>query len=66
MNLLAIRELMRSEKGEMLLRYLMDYMVEVASRGNSNAEWIKGMGMLISRLQKVDEECRQLNEINRR
>lgn len=57
---------MRSEKGRLLLRYLTDFMVEFSTRGNANAEWIKGMGMLINHLKEIDEICQKLNEEKRR
>ena len=66
MDLIELREYLRSAKGRLLLCYLTDFMVEVSNRSNSNAEWIKGMGMLINHLNEIDEKCRQLNEINRR
>ena len=47
MELIELREFLRSDKGRLLLCYLTDFMVEVSNRSNSNAEWIKGMGMLI-------------------
>jgi hypothetical protein len=34
-------------------------MIETASKGNANAEWIKGMGMLINHLKEVDELCQR-------
>ena len=63
---ITVTELMRSEKGRLLLRYLTDFMVEVSTRGNANAEWIKGMGMLINHLKEIDEICQKLNEEKRR
>ena len=66
MDLIELRDLMQSEKGKLLLEYLAGYMVEMSVKSNANAEWIKGMGMLINRLKEVDEICRQINETNRR
>ena len=66
MELIELREFLRSDKGRLLLCYLTDFMVEVSNRSNSNAEWIKGMGMLINHLHEIDEKCRQLNVIIRR
>ena len=65
-DLIELRESMQSEKGKLLLCYLTDYMVEMSVKANADAEWIKGMGMLINRLRQVDEACRQFNETNRR
>lgn len=66
MDLIELREFLNSDKGRLLLCYLTDFMIEIASKTNTNAEWIKGMGMLINHLKDVDEKCRKLNEINRR
>ncbi len=65
-DLIELRELLQSEKGKLLLCYLTDYMVEMSVKSNADAEWIKGMGMLINRLRQIDEVCRQFNETNRR
>lgn len=64
--MIELRELMRSEKGKLLLGYLTAYMVEMSVKSNSNAEWIKGMGMLVNHLKEVDEICRKINEQNGR
>ncbi len=66
MDLIELREFLRSDKGRLLLCYLTDFMVETAAKANTNAEWVKGMGMLINHLNQVDSECRKLNELNRR
>lgn len=66
MELIELREFLQTDKGRLLLCYLTDFMVETSVKGNANAEWIKGMGMLINHLKEVDEKCRQLNTINRR
>lgn len=65
-NLIELREFLKTDKGRLLLCYLTDFMIETASKSNINAEWVKGMGMLINHLKEVDEKCRKLNEINRR
>lgn len=66
MELVELREFLHSDKGRLLLGYLTDFMVEISIKGNTNAEWIKGMGMLINHLKEIDEQCRKLNEIKRR
>lgn len=65
-ELIELREFLLSDKGKLLLRYLTDFMIETASMPNANAEWIKGMGMLIKHLYNVDEKCRKINNLNRR
>ena len=65
-DLIELRELLSSDKGRLLLCYLTDFMIETASKSNSNSEWIKGMGMLINYLKQFDEKLREINEINRR
>lgn len=66
MDLIEIREFLKTEKGRLLLCYLSDFMVETSIKSNINAEWIRGMGMLINHLKEVDELCRRQNENNRR
>ena len=65
-DLVELREFLHSDKGRLLLCYLTDFMIETASKTNTNAEWVKGMGMLINCLKEIDEKCRKLNELNRR
>lgn len=66
MDLIELREFLRSDKGRLLLCYLTDFMVETSIKSGANAEWIKGMGMLINHLNTIDEKCRRDNEQNRR
>ena len=65
-ELIELREFLISDKGKLLLCYLTDFMVETSSKANANAEWIKGMGMLIKHLKEIDNTCQKLNELNRR
>ena len=65
-ELIELREFLLSDKGKLLLCYLTDFMIETASKSNTNAEWIKGMGMLIKHLNEIDEKCRKINNLNRR
>ncbi len=65
-ELIELREFLLSDKGKLLLCYLTDFMIETASKSNANAEWIKGMGMLIKHLNEIDEKCRKINNLNRR
>lgn len=66
MDILLLREFLHSDKGQWLLSYLTDFMVECSLKTNMNAEWIRGMGMMIHHLKQIDEQCRRENEINRR
>lgn len=61
-KLIELRELLKSKSGELFLSYAKDFMVEMSSKSNANAEWIKGMGMLINHFNGVEEECRKQNE----
>lgn len=65
-ELIELREFILSDKGKLLLCYLTDFMIKTSSKANTNAEWIKGMGMLINHLHEIDEKCRKINELNRR
>ena len=66
LELVELREFLSSDKGRLLLCYLTDFMIEISVKSNANAEWIKGMGMLINHLKEIDQKCRNLNELNRR
>lgn len=66
MDLIVLREFLHSQTGQMLLQYLSDFMIETSVKANADAQWLKGMGMMIDHLKKVDEICREKNEINRR
>lgn len=66
MDLIELREFLHSRTGQFLMDYLHGYMVETSVKNGANAEWIKGMGMMIDHLKKVDEKCREQNEMNRR
>lgn len=61
-HLIFLRDAISSAQGLMIMEEACRYMVEVGSRQNSNAEWIKGMAMLIDRLKSVESECRRINE----
>lgn len=65
-ELIELRDFLHSDRGRLLLRYLTDFMVELSIKSTTNAEWIKGMGMLINHLNGIDEKCRKLNDQNRR
>ena len=66
LELVELREFLSSDKGRLLLCYLTDFMIETSIKANADAEWIKGMGMLINHLKEIDKKCRNLNELNRR
>lgn len=63
-KLILLRDAIESESGKLILDECRRYMVEVASMTNSNAEWVKGMGLLINRLQSIDNECKKLYDKN--
>jgi hypothetical protein len=54
-----LRDFLNSEGGRQVLSYATEYMIETSAKGNANAEWIKGMGMLINHLKEVDELCQR-------
>lgn len=63
-RLILIRDTINSESGRQVLSYATEFMLDVASRPGSNAEWVKGMGMLISHLKEVDMACKNKFERN--
>ena len=58
-DLIDLRNFLKSKGGELVLRYAADFMIESSSKSSANAEWIKGMGMLINHLKEVDELCQK-------
>lgn len=58
-SLIILREFLKSEGGRQVLSYATEFMIETASRANANAEWVKGMGMLINHLNGVNELCQK-------
>lgn len=64
-KLILLREAINSEGGRQVLSYATEYMIETASKTNANAEWVKGMGMLINHLKEVDELCKKQFERNK-
>lgn len=61
-DLIRLRDAVASPDGQKILGECRRFMVEVACRSNSNAEWIKGMGLLIGQLDTIEDRCRKLNE----
>ena len=62
-RLALLNEAVQSEAGQRLLAYMQEVMVETAAAGISNAEWLKAMGMLISRVKVIGQEYeKQLNK----
>lgn len=59
-QLIRLRDAVASPDGQAIVNECHRFMIEVASRSTSNAEWIKGMGLLINRLLSIDAECRQI------
>lgn len=59
-QLVRLRDAVASPDGQAIVKECYRFIVEVASKSNSNAEWVKGMGLLVNRLLSVDQECRQL------
>ncbi len=57
-ELIRLRDALATKDGQLILAECHRYMVETACRANAPAEWVKGMGLLIGRLERVDEECR--------
>lgn len=55
-RLALLNEAVQSEAGQRLLAYMQEVMVETAAAGKSNAEWVKGMGMLISCVKGIGQE----------
>ena len=64
-KLILLREFLNSDGGRQVLSYATDFMIETASKTNANAEWVKGMGMLINHLKEVDELCKKQFERNK-
>ncbi len=52
---LALKEAVESPSGEVIFRAAQNRMVAVSAMSNANAEWVKGMGMLLDYLQQAKE-----------
>ena len=59
-KLIRLRDAISSESGQAIIDECYRYMVEMSAKGNSNSEWIKGMGLLVNRLLSIDEECQKM------
>ena len=62
-KLALLNEAVQSDAGKRLLVYMHDVMVETAAMANSNADWVKGMGMLISRIKMIEQDFKK--ELNK-
>lgn len=59
-QLIRLRDAVASPDGQAIVNECHRFMIEVASRSNSNAEWIKGMALMINRLLSIDDECQKM------
>jgi hypothetical protein len=59
-KLALIDEALNSNHGKMIIDLIKEYMVELASHSNSNAEWVKGIGIALARLNDLQKEYRNL------
>lgn len=59
-KLIALRDAIESTNGKLIIEECQRYMVEVASKPNSNAEWVKGIGLLLNQLKSIDGEYQRL------
>ncbi|MBR1649421.1 MAG: hypothetical protein IJ689_07500 [Alphaproteobacteria bacterium] len=56
-QLLFLREALASREGEIILNECRRFMIELSARLNSDAQWVKGIGMLLKHLDNTEEEC---------
>lgn len=56
-KLIRLREALASKEGQLIMEYCKDFMVEISGWNAANAEWIKGIGMLLRDLESVPEKC---------
>lgn len=59
-QLIRLRDAVASPDGQAIVNECHRFMIEVASRSTSNAEWIKGMGLMVNRLLSIDDECQKM------
>jgi hypothetical protein len=64
-KLALINEAINSNNGKMIIEFIKEYMVELASHQNSNAEWLKGIGMSLGRLNDLQTEYQNLKSKER-
>lgn len=54
-----LNEAVQSEHGKRLVAYMQDVMIETASFQNASAEWVKGMGILINRIKRIEQDFKK-------
>lgn len=59
-KLIRLRDAISSDSGQAIIDECYRFMVEMSAKGNSNSEWIKGMGLMINRLLSIDDECQKM------
>lgn len=59
-KLIRLRDAISSDSGQAIIDECYRFMVEMSAKGNSNSEWIKGMGLMVNRLLSIDDECQKM------
>jgi len=57
-----LSQAIESADGKKILTECQDYMVSLSAKTNVNAEWIKGMGMLIAHIRDIPPQVRKEHE----
>lgn len=57
-KLALLNEALCSGDGETVINLIRDYMIEISAAKNSNAEWVKGMGMALDYLNQIKRDYR--------
>lgn len=54
-----LSQAIESTDGQKILTECQDFMVSMSAKVNVNAEWLKGMGMLIAHIRDIPAEVRK-------
>lgn len=55
-KLALLNEAITSPHGQTVINIIKDYMVEIANHPSSNAEWLKGIGIALGKLETIQKE----------
>lgn len=60
-----INEAINSNHGKIIIDLIKSYMVELATSSTSNAEWLKGIGIALGKLEDIQKEYQNLKSKER-
>ena len=64
-QLAIINDALNSSQGKMIIELMKAQMVELANHPQSNAEWLKGIGIALGKLESLQKEYQTLKSKER-